>query len=223
MSSVLFADVSEFQVPVNDQYPHPFLIIRSGDGTYRDPNFERNRGWCMSAVRRGKMIGYGVYHVWRPTGDHGFGNLRDAIGPGHHPRMMIEWDLETWAGEIQGDHSSAINATRKVTIAWLNAARPASQRKWWNRAYYRYQDSKRVRFYGNAGDLAEIAPRRARTLIRLANYDANPSRPAHWAHQYTDRGACAPFGHCDMNSADGYTPRSLARRLGLTKIIETPA
>jgi hypothetical protein len=34
----LFADVSEFQVPVNDSYPYRVLSVRVCDGTYQDHN-----------------------------------------------------------------------------------------------------------------------------------------------------------------------------------------
>ena len=36
VADTLYADVSEWQVGVNDTYPYPVLCIRSNDGTYRD-------------------------------------------------------------------------------------------------------------------------------------------------------------------------------------------
>ena len=36
----LYCDVSEWQVAVDDFYPHPVLCIRSNDGTYLDKNWQ---------------------------------------------------------------------------------------------------------------------------------------------------------------------------------------
>lgn len=220
MTDTKFLDLSEFNAGLDDTYPYPFVIFRSGDGTYRDRKFSTNYGQALHALARGKLIGFGVYHVWRPDGDHGLSTLLDQIGHGHVPRMMIEWDIESWGNEIVGDHSAAITATMRVTVAQLNARRPDSQRRWWNRAYYRWQDRKRVRLYGNAGDLAAICPRRPRRMVRLADYGGNPARPRHWAHQYTSRGTVGKWHPVDVNSADGYDTRRLARRLGFGKIVE---
>ncbi|MBI3691900.1 MAG: hypothetical protein HY239_14945, partial [Mycolicibacterium aromaticivorans] len=50
MADTLYADVSEWQVGVNDTYPYPVLCIRSNDGTYRDRRWVNNYGWCLSNV-----------------------------------------------------------------------------------------------------------------------------------------------------------------------------
>jgi hypothetical protein len=220
MTDVQFLDVSEFNAPLDDSYPFPFVIFRTGDGTIVDAHAAHNLAWSQIKTNEGKMIGWGCYHVWRPDGDHGLTTLLSVIGSRHRPRMMIEWDIESWRGAIVGDHSEAIARTMRATVHALNAMRPDSQRRWWNRAYYRWQDRKRVRLYGNAGDLASIAPHATRRLIRLANYDTNPRRPKHWAHQYTSTGQVGKWHPVDMNSADGYDTRRLARRLGFGKIVE---
>src|SRR5439155_24497398 len=129
-----------------------------------------------------------------------------------------EWDVESWNGEIVGDHSAAITATVKATRAWLTSLRPGWQRRWPLAGWYRLQDTRRVRLYGNAGDLASIAPNRPRQAVRLANYDADPARPRHWAHQFTDRGSFGKWHPVDVNSADGLSPARLARRLGFVTL-----
>ena len=55
MTDTLFADVSEFQVPVNDSYPYRVLSIRVCDGTYRDHNFAANYAWMSVLLYPGNM------------------------------------------------------------------------------------------------------------------------------------------------------------------------
>lgn len=55
MADTLYADISEWQVGVNDTYPYPVLCIRSNDGTYRDRRWVNNYGWCLSNVDSGRL------------------------------------------------------------------------------------------------------------------------------------------------------------------------
>lgn len=220
MSDVQFLDLSQFNAPLDLSYPDPLVVIRSGDGTVHDSRFATNRAVARQLVDAGRMIGYGAYHVWRPYADHGLGTLLEQVGLEHDPHLFIEWDIESWGGQIVGDHSRQIRDTMRLTVQALNERRPDRQRLWWNRAYYRWCDRKRVRLYGNAGDLVSICPRRPRRAVRLADYDGNPRRPRHWAHQYTSAGAVGKWSPVDVNSADGATPRSLARRLGLVRLVQ---
>lgn len=55
MTDTLFADVSEYQVPVNNSYPYRVLSIRVCDGTYRDRNFAHNYRWMRSAFDSGRL------------------------------------------------------------------------------------------------------------------------------------------------------------------------
>ncbi len=55
MADTLYADVSEWQVGVNDTYPYPVLCIRSNDGTYGDRRWVNNYGWCLSNVDSGRL------------------------------------------------------------------------------------------------------------------------------------------------------------------------
>lgn len=200
----LFADVSEWQVPVNDSYPYRVLSIRSNDGTHRDKNWAANYAWCKRAADEGRIAFFLVYFVWRPGIDN-LAVVRDMIGT-PHPKMAIEIDIESWGGQITGNQSPALNATRDALATWLG-------------------DPRRVVAYGNGGDLKNLWPNRpADMLIRLAAYGSNPDFPGKVAHQYTDGQGhggglpegCPPFGNCDMNSADGCTPTQFAAVLGIT-------
>jgi hypothetical protein len=79
--------------------------------------------------------------------------------------------------------------------------------------------------YGNVGDLNNLWPRKPPGIrLVIAAYGHNPPYPGKVAHQYTDgqgyggglpEGA-PPFGHCDMNSADGLAPDEFARACGVS-------
>ena len=67
MADTLYADVSEWQVGVNDSYPYPVLCIRSNDGTHRDRRWVNNYGWCLRNADSGRLTFFIVYFVWRPN------------------------------------------------------------------------------------------------------------------------------------------------------------
>lgn len=67
MTDTLFADVSEYQVPVNNSYPYRVLSIRVCDGTYRDRNFAHNYRWMRSAFDSGRLTFGIVYTYARPN------------------------------------------------------------------------------------------------------------------------------------------------------------
>src|SRR4051812_33831195 len=94
----LYADVSEWQVPVNDEYYHPVLCIRSNDGTYRDKKWAENYDWTKRAVDRGKLAFFLVYYVWHPNWQDGVATLKSQVGQ-PHPNMAIMLDVESWGGE----------------------------------------------------------------------------------------------------------------------------
>ncbi len=215
MTDTVYADISEFQILVNDTYPHSFLAFRSNDADHKDLHFDANLHWAEHAVKTRRLAGFIVYFVWRPGVQDGYPTLRAQLGNAHRPRMAIMIDVESWGGQIRGDHSAALNTVRHQIVSWLNHLRPAWQRGPLLAAWYRRQDRRRVIGYGNAGDLHEIWPTRPGVQIVLADYTRNPAAPVHLVHQYTDDGACRPFGHCDLNSADGLSPTGLARKLGL--------
>lgn len=202
MTDTLFADVSEFQVPVNDSYPHPFLSIRSNDGTHRDSNFWRNYQWCCAAADSGRITGFIVYYYWRPGGTGLTTHMIMVDTP--HPKMATMIDLES-GGNPSGDQSYQLNDEFRSLATWLG--NPA-----------------RVCAYANRSDyenMWRIQPVGLRWVG--AGYGSNPNLPNQFAHQYTDGSVGAgglpngapPFGPCDMNSADGLAPQELAALLGL--------
>lgn len=204
----LYADVSEWQVPVTDAYTdagYRVLCIRSNDGTYRDKDWANNYAWCRRQTDAGKLAFFIVYFVWRPNWQDAVATLKSQVGQ-PHPKMAVMIDVESWSGAIRGDQSAGINAAFQDIAGWLG-------------------DPRRVIGYGNTGDLNNLWPNKPRDIrIVLAGYGSNPPYPGKIAHQYTDgqgyggglpEGA-PPFGNCDMNSADGLTATAFAAALGIT-------
>lgn len=202
MTDSLWADVSEFQPVVNDQYPYRWFSFRSNDGTYRDEHFAANLAWAKKAADAGKLDGFIVYAVYEPDNDVWAKTLMSMVGT-PHPLMVVMIDVESWDGRIQGDHSAGINAGRVMLSNWLGAG-------------------SRVIGYGNASDLENIWPHRGNVRIVLADYTANRPFPGKIAHQFTDHATVAPFGHCDLNSADGYSSAALQAAFGIHRA-PTPA
>ena len=200
----LYADVSEWQNPVDDRYPYRVLCIRSNDGTHRDEKWAANYAWAKKACDDGRLAFFIVYFVWRPNWREAVATHRDLVGE-PHPKMVTMLDVESWSGQIRGDQSDGINAAFDQLADWLG-------------------DRRRVIGYGNVGDLNALWPRKpAGVRLVVAGYGSNPPYPGKIAHQYTDgqgyggglpEGA-PPFGNCDMNSADGYTATQFATALGI--------
>lgn len=67
LTYTLFADVSEFQVPVNDSFPINRLPVRVSDGTCRDHNFARSYSWIRAALDDGRLTIGVVYPYGRPA------------------------------------------------------------------------------------------------------------------------------------------------------------
>lgn len=210
MVDTIFADVSEFQCPVDDSYPYRVLSIRSNDGTYEDHNFSENYQWCVNACNSGKIDFFICYYYWRP-GETGVSThmamVNEAGGP--HPRMVSMIDLES-GGNPNRDQSDVLNDEYNQLVRWLG------------------NNDKRVIGYANLSDERTMWQAKPTDLkFILAGYGANPHDPSiiKLAHQYTDGtgfGAasglpdgCSPFGHCDMNSADGINSISFARACGI--------
>jgi len=61
VADTLYADVSEWQVGVNDSYPYQVLCIRSNDGTHRDRRWVNNYGWCLRNADSGRLTFFIVY------------------------------------------------------------------------------------------------------------------------------------------------------------------
>lgn len=206
-TDTLFADVSEWQVPVDDSYPYPVLSIRVSDGTYVDRNFAANYAWMRAALDSGRLVFGIIYTYIRPaTWQSNADTVRSVIDAngGLHPRVALMLDVES-GGNPPGDQSEAINAIYDYLAEYTG--NPA-----------------RVIGYANAGDANNMWQHKPPGLrIIGAGYPTDPHLPGQVAHQYTNGtgyGAplpqgCPPFGNCDMNSADGLTPQDFAAACGI--------
>lgn len=213
MPNSIFADVSYFQAPVDDSYPHEVFSFRSNDGAFQDPNFATNYEWACKAADSGKLTCFIVYFYWRP-------NWLDTVTlhqqmveahGGPHPKMVTMIDVES-GGNPGGDQSDRINKAYWYCADWLG-------------------DPKRVIGYANSGDFHSMWRTRPDGLRMVgAGYGRDPQLPGQLAHQYTDGQGyggglpegCPPFGACDMNSADDMTPQEFAAACGITPGKDAP-
>jgi hypothetical protein len=208
MPDTLYADVSEWQVGVNDTYPYSVLCIRSNDGTYRDRQWVNNYGWCLRNVDTGRLIFFIVHFVWRPNWRETVDTFKSQVRI-PHPRMAVMIDVESWDGQISGDQSAGINAAYDAVGAYVGS--PA-----------------KVIGYGNVGDLNRLWPTKPPGIrLVVAAYGSNPPYPGKVAHQYTDGlgyggglpEGVPPFGRSDMNSADGLTAQQFAQSCGIPAVL----
>lgn len=227
-ADTLFADVSEFQVPLDDSYwkatyedagtgpwPYQVVSIRSNDGNHQDNNFTANYQRAVAAANDGRCKMFIVYYYWRPGTDAVNTHMAmiQALG-GPHPKMVSMIDLES-GGNPNSDVSNQVNADYFKLQQWLG-------------------DDRRVIGYANLGDERQMwQAKPTHVPMILAGYGSNPDDPSVYkiAHQYTDGQGyggglpegVAPFGNCDMNSADGFSPSQLAEALGVADPAPTPA
>jgi hypothetical protein len=204
VADTLYADVSEWQVGVNDSYPYRVLCIRSNDGTHRDRRWANNYDWCRRNADSGRLAFFIVYFVWRPNWQQTVDVFTSMVGT-PHPKMAVMLDVESWGGQIRGDRSAGINAAYDAVGKFVGSPR-------------------RVIGYGNVGDLNNLWPNKPPGIrLVIAAYGHNPAYPGKVAHQYTDGSGyggglpegAPPFGRCDMNSADGYTPEQFGSSCGI--------
>ena len=196
MTDTRWADVSRWQVPVDDAYPHPFFAFKASDGSEVDPNCAANLAWAK-ANAGGQLVGFAGYHVYR-VGEDNLGGAKRALGS-PHPLMTIMLDVEDWEGEITTDQSGPLNALREQLIDWLGGSRA------------------RVFGYANTGNgnMQTLWPDHGDTKFIIPNYSGTPSHADMIGHQYADDVACAPFGPCCADISYGYTPAQWATALGL--------
>lgn len=223
----LFADVSEFQAPLDDSYwqqtyqdagtgpwPYQVVSIRSNDGNHQDNNFTANYQAAVAAANDGRCKMFIVYYYWRPGSDavNTHMSMIQALG-GPHPKMVSMIDLES-GGNPNSDVSNQVNADYFKLQQWLG-------------------DDRRVIGYANLSDERTMWQSMPQHLpMILAGYGSNPNdaRVFKIAHQYTDGQGyggglpegVAPFGNCDMNSADGFSPSQLAAALGVSDPAPAP-
>jgi hypothetical protein len=200
-------DVSYYQKAADDSYRRGWFIFRACDGTFRDPNFAANLAWAKRAVKT-TLTGYTVYVVYRPGVDV-LSIVKSMLGtPDNHLTVMI--DVESWGGEIRGDHSSEITRLAEALAQWLG-------------------DKRRVLAYGNQGDLANLYPHRPSWLkLVVASYGMfRPNLHNMFGWQYSDgslrwsvlRGyprSSKPFGNCDHNFFLGLSAKEIAATLGVS-------
>lgn len=219
VTDTLWADISYFQVPVDNSYldaGYQVISIRADDGTFQDPNFIANYQWCINAVQNdGRLKLVLVYAYWRVNWQETLNTWQSMItqAGGPHPWCVGMIDLES-GGNPGGDQSAGVNSLYAGMVSFLGG------------------DDRRVVGYGNRGDLRTMWQFPGHQLeVILAGYGNNPTSPnpllTKLAHQYTDgtdfgdalpTGA-PPFGKCDMNSADGLSIDALCALVG----VGTPA
>lgn len=225
----LFADVSEFQTPLDASYfqqtyndqgqgPFPYRVIsfRSNDGGHVDQNFAINYRAAVDAVNSGQADFFIVYYYWRPGTNavETHMSLVNSLG-GPHPKMVAMIDLESGDGNPSGDVSNQVNSDYYTLQQWLG-------------------NDARVIGYANINDERQMWQMKPEHVpMILAGYGSNPNDPNVFkiGHQYTDGEGyggglpegVAPFGDCDMNSADGFSPSQLAAALGVGNgSVDTP-
>jgi Peptidase family M23 len=163
VTDTLYADVSEWQRPVDDSYPYRVIAIRSNDGTYRDKNWASNYTWCKRRCDENALVFFIVYFVWRQNWQQTVDTLKNRVGQ-PHPRMAVMIDVESWQGQIIGNQSDGLNKAYRAVADWLG-------------------DRRRVIAYGNRGDLNSLWPYKPVGLrIVLASYGSNPGYPGKIAH-----------------------------------------
>lgn len=205
-------DVSSWNPKINTDYQEPFVILRSNDGTYRDRDYWANIATVLSMLGKGRLAFWGTYFVWETNWADTVGTFLLQVGRNSlRPRMFVSIDVENWGGKITGDHSAGINAAREAIIAHLNGLRPRGTRR-----LMRYKDRRRVLIYGNAGDLATIAPHVGDAGLIVADWDGPSYMPRQVLQQVSDRAVVPPFGPCDLDRATGVTIGQLAKRLGVS-------
>lgn len=207
MSDAVTVDVSEFQVPVTDAYPHDWFSFRICDGTYIDRNAALNLAWAKKAAAAGRIAGYTGYCVYRPNTSTLQTVMRVIGAPDEHLTVMV--DVESWGGAIHGNQSQAITALANGLGEWLG-------------------DRRRVLAYGNHADLEALYPIRPPWLrFIVASYGTvQPVFPNMIGWQYSDGDSrwpspaglprkSKPFGSCDHNVFPGLSAAELAVSLGV--------
>ncbi|MDJ0006523.1 hypothetical protein [Gordonia alkanivorans] len=192
-----WADVSQFQRPVNDEYPHRVFSFRTNSGDQRDRNADANLDWALAALERGDLDIVIPYYFFRP-GAANCDLWREVVTRGGKidPRIVCMVDVESGAGSSQGaipnrDHSVEINDEVRRLREWLGGSRV-------------------IGYYNPKADPALWQARGNLPLV-VPHYGVQPGAsyayPNRFAHQYSDRVPCGPFGPCDANYTDLSIPQ----------------
>lgn len=187
--ATFWADVSEYQPVVNDSYPHRVFFFRSNTGSVKDRKADQNLTWGLKALEEGRIDILGVYYFFRP-GAANCDLWRQVVTRNGRidPRIVCMVDVESGAGSSQGaipirDHSTEINDEIARVRGWLGGART-------------------IGYYNPRADPV-LWQSRGNVPLVVPHYTGTPgdtySYPGRFAHQYSDKVACPPFGPCDAN------------------------
>lgn len=214
MTDTLFADISEWQPPLDDSYPHKVLSIRSNDGNYRDKKFAHNWDTARRWLDSGRLEALIVYFIVRPNWRESL-DTHIAMQGENRPDVVTMVDAESWGGQIVGDHSDAFNRAVWGASDWRGkhiAGRP--------RRVIGYLNPNDHSIWPDRPPIGWVVPSYGRPP-RFTTATADLGR-ALLAHQYTDGqgyGNGLPEGYgavrCDMNAANGRTPAQLAAAMGI--------
>ena len=192
-AGVYWADVSEYQVHVDDTYPHRIFCLRSNNGSVEDKKFRENYKRARAMVEAGRLDAIIVYYFFRPGRANCDMWLRLVQVDGKIPPYVVCMiDVEgahgSAQGPVTGNVSAEVNDEANRVAGWL-------------------EDRRRVIGYYNRNADPTLWPTRPdwmKFVVPWYNNDVSrsPQFPNLIAHQYTDRGACKPFGNCDMNFAN---------------------
>lgn len=186
-----YADISEFQRPVNSHYPYPMLAFRADSGWRLDNNARLNKAYVDAHPDH--ILVAPIYNVFIP-GQTGaiLKRLKGLFGSECPPPYCPMTDMEQGAGFAgPGNHSSEVNDFVAELAAWSSQARQIG--------------------YANAPDWSANWPSRPSWMKRsIALYSSGPTPAGYYARQYYGAlpyavpagypTACAPFGsYVDMN------------------------
>jgi len=167
---IFWTDWSEWQsATYAATYPYQFAAYRVCLGTsYVDKKIGGNTGWCHQNAGPGKQLtlGHCGYLVWYPGSEQTQADLFFSLAQvDDHFTAMI--DVESWGGQIGGDHSNQITALADILAGRLS--------------------KQRVKVYGNSGDLSSIYPNRPSWLGVIKAGYSSVAPPGPWdGWQYSD-------------------------------------
>jgi hypothetical protein len=210
----LFADISEWQPPLDDSYPYEVLSIRSNDGTYRDKHFTANFAVAQRWLDSGRLRILIVYFVVRPNWQDSL-SIHVELQGSDRPDIVSMVDAESWAGQIIGDHSHAFNSAVWGASDWHGSHINGCPRR-----VIGYLNPNDLSIWPTRPPIGWIVPSYGR-LPRFSRDSLDLSANM-LAHQYTNGagfGGGLPEGYaavrCDMNAANGYSPESLSHAMGI--------
>lgn len=201
-----WADVSQYQRrAVDSTYPHPVFCFRTNSGDRIDVLALENALRAKELIAAGKVKAVIAYYFFWP----GQANcdlhrkVLEQAGLWDDPRLVTMVDVEgapmNGVKRIRGDQSPEVNDE----VDRL--------RKW-------YGDPRRVIGYWNPIADPELWPSRLDGMnLVVPSYGRTPGQPArkprgYFAHQYTDRGQCAPWTEgVDLNYTDLELPELLVK------------